>query len=165
VLVNPIWQRFALLLNLLGTIVLFYSFQATSSDFRLVTATYDPTKRYLLPPATLVAGGGHAPPGTKQYALCVNDYTLMASDAASGIRLGFRGCPSWENAKPAAVVNIEHPRFVGLGFVMILAGFLLQYFAVPKPATIVYLRDQLRKAKKEEQLKREAAKNTPKRKS
>ena len=150
-LVNPKWQKAALFLNLVGTALLFYSFQATSSDIRLVTAPIDPNQRRI--PATVVAGGpGNL--GDKQYALCVNNYTLLSSDAASGVRFGVRGCPSWQNAKPAAVVNIEHPTFEGLGFFLLMFGFALQYFAVPKAATIAYYRTEIKKAQLQEKLKK-----------
>jgi hypothetical protein len=110
VLANPKWQKIALFLNLAGTIVLFYSFQATSSDFRLVTA---PVKLgQLAPPNNIVVGQpGNLHPGDKQYALCINNYTLLSTDASSGIHMAYPGCPSWENAKPAAVVNLEYPFF------------------------------------------------------
>ena len=150
---NPKWQKAALLLNLAGTIILFYSFQATSSDFRLVTAPYVPS------PRPLNSSGGMLPnrfirplAGTKQYALCVNNYTLIASDASSSIRLGLVGCPSWENAKPAAVVNIEHPTFEGFGFILLIIGFTLQYFSVPQAATVAHLRKELKAAQLKEKL-------------
>jgi hypothetical protein len=76
----------------------------------------------------------------------VNNYTLLESDAVSGILLGHSGCPSWENAKPAAVVNIEHPDFEGIGFALLIIGFALQYFSVPQPATIAHLRRELKAA-------------------
>jgi hypothetical protein len=79
-----------------------------------------------------------------QYALCVNNYTLIVSDASSGIGFGHKGCPNWATAKPAAVVNVEHPIFVGIGFVILLAGFLLQLLAVPQPATIQQYRKEIK---------------------
>jgi len=125
VFANRRWNQAALLLNLCGTLLLFWSFQATSSDFKLVTSK--------------TAG--------EQYALCVNDYTVISSDGMNGIHLGHRGCPNWEGAKPAAVVNIEHPFFEGLGFVLLLAGFLLQFFSIPQPETVAHFRQQLKIAK------------------
>ena len=100
------------------------------------------------------AFGGPGNIGDKQYALCVNNYTLLSSDAASGVRFGIPGCPSWQNARPAAVVNIEHPKFEALGFFLLILGFGLQYFAVPKPATIAYYRSELKRAQLQEKLKK-----------
>jgi hypothetical protein len=134
---NRKWQQFALFLNLVGTALLFYSFQATSSDFKLVTAT---TK-------SAVAGE------IKQYALCVNNYTLLETNGRTGVGIGMHSCPGWENARPAAVVNIEHPAFEGLGFVLLLLGFLIQYLAVPQPRTMAALRLELKKLKAEERQK------------
>jgi hypothetical protein len=130
---NRKWQQFALILNLAGTALLFYSFQATSSDFRLVTAV---TKSVLA--------------DNKQYALCVNDYALLETDSAGRMQIGHKSCPDWEHAKPAAVVNIEHPIFEGLGFVTLLAGFLIQYLAVPQPRTVAQIREELKQLKAEQ---------------
>lgn len=154
-LANPKWLKIALILNLAGTIILFYSFQATSSDFRLVTAPVQ--SGHPSPPnqMLIVPSAGNFPPADKQYALCINNYTLFSTDAKAGIRMAYAGCPDWEHAKPAAVVNIEHPRFEGLGFLLLVFGFGLQYFAVPQPATIAYLRNELKKARMEEKLKKE----------
>lgn len=126
---NPKWQRFALLLNLAGTALLFYSFQVTSSDFRLVTAR---TKSVL------------ANEEFVQYALCVNNFTIIETDSNGGVKVGHPNCPDWEHSRPAAVVNIEHPFFEGLGFLTLLAGFLIQYLSVPQPKTIADLRRELK---------------------
>lgn len=130
---NPKWQKGALLLNLAGTIILFYSFQATSSDFRLLTLT------------------SNGPFGSeKRYALCVETEAMLITEKR-GISIGIPGgCPDWAHAKPAAVVNIEHPTFEGLGFLLLLLGFALQYFSVPQASTVAYLRKQLKVAKMEE---------------
>jgi hypothetical protein len=137
------WQQRALILNLVGTALLFYSFQATSSDFHLVTAKTH----------SAIAGE------ITHYALCVNNYTLLESDSKNGLIMGSKGCPSWEQSRPAAVVNIEHPAFEGLGFTILLLGFLIQYLAVPQPRTIQEMRDELRILKKEQALKLKVAKN------
>jgi hypothetical protein len=135
---NPKWQRFALLLNLAGTALLFYSFQATSSDFRLVTAR---TPKGVFSQEEFV-----------RYALCVNNFALIETDSANGVRIGRRGCPDWEHSRPAAVVNIEHPFFVGMGFVTLMAGFLIQYLSVPQPKTIADLRRELKLLKAKEKI-------------
>lgn len=131
---NRKWQQFALILNLAGTALLFYSFQATSSDFRLVTA---------------VSHSVLADHELKQYALCVNNYALLQTDSKGFVGLGHMGCPDWERAKPAAVVNIEHPTFEGLGFITLLAGFRPQYLSVPQPKTIAQVRAELKALKSE----------------
>jgi hypothetical protein len=107
---NRIWQQFALILNLLGTVGLFYSFQATSSNFRLVTVK------------TESALGSF-----EQSALCVYRHAMMTATLPGGWSIGGGPCPDWEHSKAAAVVNIEHPFLEGLGFSLLLAGFLLQY--------------------------------------
>ena len=111
------WMRFALILNLAGSLLFFFSFQATSSNFRLLTTS------------------------DGRNALCVDDRALIVTDASKdsngdfGFVLGMRRCPDWENAKPAAVVHIEKPYFVTLGFVLLTIGFLLQLLSIPNPKT------------------------------
>jgi hypothetical protein len=149
---NPKWQRIALSLNLLGTVLLFYSFQATSSDFKLVRSA--PGSSSVLdqgPYAFHAMGVGST---TENYALCVSNYTLLASDAHSGVSFGHMGCPNWDKARPAAIVSIEHPFFEGLGFVCLLAGFLLQFLSVPQPRTIAEIRKELKLSRVKERAAR-----------
>ena len=151
-LANPIWQRTALLLNLLGTIVLFFSFQATSSDFMLVTApNAGENRRFLIP--------DNMPPELKKnqlplsksiYALCINGNALFTTDAAGTVIWGAGRCPALTYAKPAAVVNTEHPRFEGFGFALVILGFGIQFLAIPKPETTAHLRAELKKLRSQE---------------
>lgn len=129
-----------MIFNLVGTVLLFYSFQATSSNLKIVTA-----------PDTSVPGQTG-----EQTALCAYGNTLFtASNANKGYwEIGMRPCPNWEKARATAVVNIEHPTFEGLGFVLLLAGFLLQYLSVPQPQTIADVRKQLRLLKEQDRLAR-----------
>jgi hypothetical protein len=115
-------MRVALILNLLGWACLFLSFQATSSNFKLVTA----------------------PDGKS--ALCVNGRALIVSLPQGGTAIGMNVCPDWEHARPAAVVNIEIPSMVTLGFIFITAGFLLQFLSIPGPRTIAQMRHELKEA-------------------
>ena len=126
---NRAWMRAALLCNLLGTVMLFMSFQATSSDLKLVTTKDGRT------------------------ALCVNNHALAVSLPNGGIGIGMSSCPDWENARPAAVVNFEHPIFVSMGFAFITLGFLLQFLSFPSPKTTAQLRKELKDLQKAEQEK------------
>ena len=94
--------------NLFGTLFLFYSFQATSTDFILVT-----TKE-------------------GKSALCVGDRALFTITQDGGLGIGTK-CPDHETGKPTAVVNTKHPRFVTTGFIFILLGFLMQCFSIENP--------------------------------
>src|ERR1700691_5183089 len=100
-------MRISLLLNLLGTALLFLSFQATSSNFRLITTS------------------------DGRSALCVDQRAMLIALPNGGFQMGIQKCPEWENARPAAVVNIERPSFVTLGFICTTLGFLLQFLSVP----------------------------------
>ena len=132
---NRKWTQAALILNLLGTVALFYSFQATSSNFRLVTHKAD---------SVLAA------PGDEESALCVYGHAMMVAGKRGGWTIGGGPCPDWEHAKAAAVVNIEHPVFEGLGFALLIFGFALQYFAVPQPKTVAQMREELKRLKAEQ---------------
>ncbi len=101
------WMRIALVCNLLGTFLLFYSFGADSSDIKVVTT----------------AEGN--------VALCVGDRLLAMSHANGGITVGVVPCPEVENAKPAAIVNFDRPLLVDAGFIFIIMGFLLQLLGIP----------------------------------
>jgi hypothetical protein len=133
---NPLWARIALLSNLAGTILLALSFQATSSDFRLVSARGFDLR-------------GQINPASTAYALCVNNYTLVISDSVNGIGFGRPGCPNWESSRPAAVVNSEHPRFIFLGLGMSAFGFLLQFLTIPRRKTLAEVNEELRILRKQ----------------
>jgi hypothetical protein len=123
-----------LILNLAGTALLFYSFQATSSNFRLVRRT------------SVVSND------VEESAICVYGRTMMLAYKQRGWAIdGGSPCPDWEHSKAAAVVNIEHPLFEALGFLTLLAGFLLQYLSVPHSKTIAEMRAELRAARRASQ--------------
>jgi hypothetical protein len=126
------WQRVALALNVIGAGILFFSFQATSSDFRLVTVN----EKSVLSPEPIA-----------RYALCVNNFTVLETNSKGSLTIGHVGCPDWEHSRPAAVVNFEHPSFVTLGLIMLVLGFFLQFLAVPGPKTIAQMRSDIKAAK------------------
>jgi len=84
-----------------------------------------------------------------EYAICIKDFTMLQTTGHS-VGIGHMGCPTSEDDRPAAVVNTEHPRFITLGFLMILTGFIIQYFAVPEPKSIAELRKEIKMLKMRE---------------
>jgi hypothetical protein len=127
-------MRFSLFSNLLGTALLFFSFQATSSNLKIVT-----TSDYA------------------RTAVCVNGRGLIVSNPNGTEELG-GACPEWEHARAAAVVNIERPDLLTIGIILILTGFLGQYLSVPNAKTIEQLRAEL---KTERRLAKAQAKHPP----
>ena len=98
------WMRFALFCNLLGTLLIFLSFQATSSEVKLLSS-HNTTAFCAYGEALLVAGN-------------------------SNVAVGGR-CPDWPQARATILLSVEHPRTAILGFVLMLLGFFLQWFALP----------------------------------
>lgn len=121
------WMRVALVANLAGAILLFLSFQATSSNFRLIS-TKD---------------GNHA--------ICVQN-TALVIKTPTGYGVGWAECPDWKDSRPAAIVNFEHPILVTIGFAMLSLGFLLQILAIPSPKTIAQMRTDIKVAKTQQRL-------------
>jgi hypothetical protein len=111
VFASKTWARIGLALNVAGAICLFYAFQATSSNFRLITTS------------------------SGDSALCVEQRAMMIASKDGGWVIGAMSCPDWVNAKPAAVVNIEKPILVTVGLLSTLAGFTLQFFTIPNDLT------------------------------
>ena len=122
-------MRLALILNLAGTVTLFLSFQATSSNFRLIT-TKD-----------------------GKSALCVDQRAMVVALPGGAWTIGSQQCPDWENARPAAVVNIEKPGFVTLGFILTTLGFLFQFLSFPSPKSSAQMRKELKEFQRAEDMK------------
>src|ERR1035438_1863527 len=100
----------AALLNLASTVVLAYSFQASSTDFMLRTDN---------------KGGA---------ALCVGKTALFSSPHPGTVEVApGSGCPDWPNSTPTAVVKTDHPLFIKVGLLLLLLGFLAQVFSIERP--------------------------------
>lgn len=126
-------QRAALFLNLLGAVVLFLSFQATSSDFKIVV-----TKG--------VDGNGDSK--LFGYGVCVGKDMVMYANPNSGI-VGWGGTKcvgfSSRSVHPVAIVTSENRWFAAIGFLLTAAGFLIQYLATSgPPKTIAELRKEIK---------------------
>ncbi len=138
---KPWFARTALLINIAGTFLLMYSFQASSSDFRLITRhNQDDDRNY---------STGNA------YAICVQDFTLAETDSRGGVRLGSPSCKDWVGATPTAVVTAERPAFARWGLRLTIIGFLMQLLVpISKAESIAEIQQQIRLLKKREKLLR-----------
>jgi hypothetical protein len=119
---SRVWVRGALLLNLLGAALLYLSFQATSSTVKIISL----------------------PDGTS--AMCMGDTALFVGKADRFI-IG-TGCPDAKNSKPIALVTVEKPALIYLGFALLTFGFLIQLLAVPSPKSLAQMRAELNLARK-----------------
>ena len=120
-------MRIALFSNLLGTVLLFISFQATSSKVKIISAPDGKT------------------------AMCLDQTAIFVGTGRSFI-VG-TGCPDWERGRPVAVVIVERPILITLGFAFLSLGFLLQVLSLPSPRTLAQVRAELKAARLEEKLR------------
>ena len=105
--------RAALVLNFLGTILLVYSFQATTTDFRFI-AVRDVTAR------------GAPNPGGSSYSICADKLGLAAIDATGSTYMGAGNCALWDRGNPAAVVLSDHPWLLKVGLGLSAFGCFVQ---------------------------------------
>jgi len=102
---------FSAAVGFLGTILLFYSFQAASTPFLLVINK-----------------------DSRAY-LCVGNRALFSMTQDGSLGVG-TSCGDTTNARPAAVVNLEHRSWGIIGFVLLLLSFGFQGFAIEKPRPV-----------------------------
>ena len=103
--------RWSAVLNLAGTLLVFLSFQAHSSDFFL-TNLKDGSK-----------------------ALCVGNNALIVWGAGLG-HVGWgqpNGCIDVADTPKVAIVTVESPAFLTMGWAFLLLGFLLQLVSIEPP--------------------------------
>jgi hypothetical protein len=63
---------------------------------------------------------------------CVNGHIALSTVENN---VGFGGaCPEGTPARPIALVTIEYPKLVTIGFLLTMLGFLLQWFSFPAPS-------------------------------
>ncbi len=130
------WMRAALLCNLVGAALLFYSFQATSSNVKIITAPHEGT------------------------ALCAYGNSIFDIFPTKKWIIG-GPCPDWKDARPAAIVNLDEPWLASIGLLLLLGGFLLQLLAIPGPKTTAQLRADLKRVQAEEKARRQKTKVKP----
>ncbi len=118
------WAQISAFLNLLGSVFLFLSFQATSTSLLLVSGA------------------------DKSTSFCVGDTAMFKfSESGTGVEMGTK-CPIAANSKPTAVVNTDLPELAKWGWIVLVIGFLVQIFSIePSPLSHEDLKT-LRKARK-----------------
>jgi hypothetical protein len=77
-------------------------------------------------------------------ALCIYGQTMIMTGKNGMQMFGQEPCPDGPTTKAFAVVNIEHPIFVWVGFLSLFLGFVIQVFAVPRPQTEAMMRAELK---------------------
>jgi hypothetical protein len=95
-------------LNLFGSILVFFSFQATSTNLLLVA------------------------PKDGSFAFCIGDRAVFGLGPGGSTIFGYK-CPEALATKPAAVVNTDSPGLAKFGWLLIGFGFLFQTFSIQKP--------------------------------
>lgn len=84
--------------------------------------------------------------------MCIGSTAIFEGKADSFI-IGI-GCPDW-NSKPIALVTVEKPALIYLGFGFLTFGFLMQLLSVPSPKSLAQMRAEIKAARKLEKLKNE----------
>jgi hypothetical protein len=126
-------MRAALFLNLLGTGLLYLSFQATSSTVKIITT----------------------PEGIT--AMCLGGVALFEGTGPShGFIIGTM-CPDSPDARPIAIVTVEKPALIYIGFGLLTLGFLTQLMSVPSPKTLAQMRADVKAAEKAQKLAKKLA--------
>ncbi len=109
------WMAFlAAILNLAGSGLVFFSFQAASANLLLVA------------------------PKDGSLAFCIGDRAVFGLGPGGSTIIGY-GCPKALDTKPAAVVNTDSPGLAKFGWLLIGLGFLFQLFSLQRPSPAVPL--------------------------
>jgi hypothetical protein len=114
-------------LVVIGSFLVFYAFQATSTGFLVYT---------------------HGTRG--ESAMCVGDppHSMLAIGADGELIMGMRDFDrSCSQGKKFAVVNTDSPRLATIGWILLLLGFVLQIVSTPRPVLTAPDRKRLRKLK------------------
>ena len=103
--------QWSAILSLVGAVLVFLSFQATSSDFFL----------------TNLKNGNKA--------LCVGQNALVIwAEKNNGFWMGVaKGCAEMADTPKVAVVMIESPLLSYLGWLLLVIAFFLQFLSIEKP--------------------------------
>ena len=103
----------ALFLNILGTLGILWSFEPTSSDFRLISADG-------------VTARAQPYPGAKAYAVCADQQELASVDTTQNVSVGTGDCRLWDRGHPVAIVLSDEPKLLRSGLALLGLGFFLQ---------------------------------------
>jgi hypothetical protein len=115
-------------LNVLGSLLVFLSFQATSTRLLLVTSNDK---------------------SDKTAAFCIGDRAFFGiSKDGSGTMMGY-ACPQSENMKPTVVANSDAPWMGKFGWFLLLLGFFGQVYSI-EPSTLT--NEQLRVLRKAQKI-------------
>jgi hypothetical protein len=104
--------QWSAILSLVGALLVFLSFQATSSDFFL----------------TNLKNGDKA--------LCVGQTALVVwASKNNGLAMGVaKGCADVADTPKVAVVTVEFPLLSYLGWLLLFIAFFLQFLSIEKPS-------------------------------
>jgi hypothetical protein len=111
-----------------GSFLVFYAFQATSTGFLVYTH------------------GAHG-----EAAMCVGDppHSMLAIGPNGEFLMGMRGFDrSCSQGKNFAVVNTDSPHLARFGWILLILGFILQVVSIPRPVPTEAERRRLKKLRK-----------------
>jgi hypothetical protein len=62
-------------------------------------------------------------------------------------------CPDPKNSKPIALVTVEKPSLIYVGFAILMLGFLIQLIGIASPKSIRQMRNEVKEALQREKLR------------
>jgi hypothetical protein len=107
------WATWSLVLNVLGFLLLFVAFQATSSDLAIYSNSKDKI-------AALCYAGS---------AMVMLDMSVPRGRTNIGISPQFSPCSS---GKPTAIVNTDYPLLGKIGILFVFVSFWMQYKSIDR---------------------------------
>lgn len=87
--------------------------------------------------------------------MCVGDTALFAGKGHT-FMIG-TACPDWPDARPIAIVTVEKPSLIYIGFALLTLGFLMQLLSVPSPKTLAQMRADIKAAEQQAKLAKKLA--------
>lgn len=112
---HRLFEILALVLNFFGTLLLSYSFQASSSDFRLTKLEFPPVGMRVSAP----------PSEPTLYSICVKNVAVAAQQGLSTQFGDERGCQASDD-NHVAIVTSDHPWAGQWGLILNMIGFAMQ---------------------------------------
>jgi hypothetical protein len=86
----------------------------------------------------------------------MND-TAVVTGMRGMMMIGAGTCTPSKDSKPIALVTVERPILIYLGFTILLSGFLIQLLSIPSPKSLAQMRAEIKAIEREQKLAKKLA--------